>query len=215
MSKNNENNLSDLLDKFRSGKITPDEFRRLKKDICNIADTELKRLLEIEWNKYDTDNPLPEKKKEVLFKTIHHNKAKEKRHYIIGRYWIQIAATVLLVITTGLTIHTLTLKNDLNQLATQNVTISSGDYGKSLVTLPDGTIVQLNAKSYLTYSQNFGHNDREVTLNGEGFFDVKKIPGNSLLYIRAIWISTYWALNSMYTHMKTKTSLKWHWWMET
>ena len=36
------------------------------------------------------------------------------------------------------------------------------------------TIVHLNAKSSLTYSQDFGRNDRKVALSGEGFFEVKK-----------------------------------------
>ena len=62
----------------------------------------------------------------------------------------------------------------ISSLAEQNVVIRSGYYGKSLVTLPDGTIVYLNAKSSLTYSQDFGRESRNVELSGEGFFEVKK-----------------------------------------
>ena len=41
--------------------------------------------------------------------------------------------------------------------------------------LPDGSVVWLNADSKLTYSNNdFSSETREVTLDGEGFFDVKK-----------------------------------------
>jgi ferric-dicitrate binding protein FerR (iron transport regulator) len=50
---------------------------------------------------------------------------------------------------------------------------------KSKVQLPDGTTVQLNAGSQLTYNKDFGKNLREVTLVGEGYFDVvknKEIP---------------------------------------
>jgi len=45
--------------------------------------------------------------------------------------------------------------------------------------LPDGTMVWLNAGSYLSYSRAFGVKDRNVTLEGEGYFEVtknKKIP---------------------------------------
>lgn len=40
------------------------------------------------------------------------------------------------------------------------------------ITLPDGSIVWLNASSTLTYDNNFGNPIREVTLSGEAFFDV-------------------------------------------
>lgn len=43
------------------------------------------------------------------------------------------------------------------------------------ISLPDGTKVTLNAESQLTYNlSEFGKNERIVTLNGEGLFDVAK-----------------------------------------
>lgn len=38
--------------------------------------------------------------------------------------------------------------------------------------LPDGTLVVLNAGSYITYSQDFGIETRMVKLQGEGYFEV-------------------------------------------
>lgn len=45
----------------------------------------------------------------------------------------------------------------------------------SRVQLPDGSVVVLNAGSKLTYNKDYGKDLREVTLSGEGFFDVKKM----------------------------------------
>ncbi len=45
---------------------------------------------------------------------------------------------------------------------------------KSKVLLPDGSTVMLNADSRLYYSENFNDSLREVTLEGEAFFDVVK-----------------------------------------
>lgn len=45
--------------------------------------------------------------------------------------------------------------------------------------LPDGSLVWLNAGSKVTYSQGFGVDDRKLTLEGEGYFEVahnEKVP---------------------------------------
>ncbi|MDR1114708.1 MAG: FecR family protein [Tannerella sp.] len=49
---------------------------------------------------------------------------------------------------------------------------------KTKMHLPDGTLVWLNANSRITYSQGFGVSDRNVGLDGEGYFEV---TGNAAL----------------------------------
>lgn len=65
-------------------------------------------------------------------------------------------------------------KSKNTDLARQVNEISTRPGSKSRVELPDGSIVWLNAGSKLTYNKDFGKEKREVTLNGEGFFDVTK-----------------------------------------
>ncbi|MDO6433529.1 FecR family protein [Flavitalea sp. BT771] len=50
--------------------------------------------------------------------------------------------------------------------------IFTGNGSRTHVTLPDGTIVWLNAGSRITYEKNFDAKLRAVTLTGEAFFDV-------------------------------------------
>lgn len=45
---------------------------------------------------------------------------------------------------------------------------------KATVLLPDGSTVLLNADSKLTYPQKFSNKKREVTLEGEAFFEIEK-----------------------------------------
>lgn len=45
---------------------------------------------------------------------------------------------------------------------------------KTKLYLPDGTLVWLNAGSRMTYSQGFGVDNRQVRLEGEGYFEVKR-----------------------------------------
>lgn len=47
---------------------------------------------------------------------------------------------------------------------------------KSVIKLVDGTIITLNTNSKLSYSNNFNPNNREVTLDGEAYFNVAHDP---------------------------------------
>lgn len=174
MSAHLDNKVTRLLSKFRTGEISPAEFQELKSGIDGITDSELKEIMFSEWDKYSNHEPLPEKKIEELYSNLHIIGVNEKPKFTLKRYWMQIAASLLFIIAGGLTVLTYMQRQEINTLAEQNVVIRSGDYGKSLVTLPDGTTVLLNAKSSLTYSQDFGREDRKVKLSGEGFFEVKK-----------------------------------------
>lgn len=50
--------------------------------------------------------------------------------------------------------------------------VSSGRDSRSAMTLPDGSIVRLNAKSKVSYGEGFGKTTREVFLTGEAYFEV-------------------------------------------
>ena len=63
--------------------------------------------------------------------------------------------------------------------AKQEVAVKPGT--RSHLLLPDGTSVWLNSDSKLTYDEHFGENTREVTLEGEAFFDVAKNPAHPFI----------------------------------
>nr|WP_068886490.1 FecR family protein [Pedobacter panaciterrae] len=50
-----------------------------------------------------------------------------------------------------------------------------------LVNLEDGSVVTLQPKSLLKYPKHFSKNVREVTLEGEGFFEISKNPSRPFL----------------------------------
>lgn len=84
--------------------------------------------------------------------------------------FIKVAASFILLATTAYVVYKYSFEaqipNDHSKIvkATQN--------GQKLtVRLPDGTVVQLNSDSELTYPEQFGET-REVNLQGEAFFDV-------------------------------------------
>lgn len=164
-----------LLEKFRSGDMTSEELQDLKSLMDTTSDQELRDILMSEWDKFDHYSPLPDEKIEKLYEKMNIKGGNVHRNRVsLKNYWMQIAASILFIIAGSLTVLTYMQNKTISSLAEQNVIIRSGDYGKSLVTLPDGTIVYLNAKSSLTYSQDFGRESRNVALSGEGFFEVKK-----------------------------------------
>lgn len=81
-------------------------------------------------------------------------------------WFIRIAAAVAFVVSIGLVL----VLNHYSKLPeTQLATLDSGDYLLT-DTLPDGTMVTLNAHSRLTYPLKFAGKERLVQLEGEAFF---------------------------------------------
>ena len=59
-------------------------------------------------------------------------------------------------------------------VSTCHVTTEKGD--RATVTLPDGSIVRLNACSSITYQSDYGENTRDVIFSGEAYFDIQTNP---------------------------------------
>ncbi len=67
-----------------------------------------------------------------------------------------------------------------NWTSSEGALYQSGDTALH-ITLPDGTAVLLNAYSELAVSDNYGEFEREITLKGEGFFEVIKNPAQPFM----------------------------------
>ncbi|SMO52413.1 FecR family protein [Saccharicrinis carchari] len=88
---------------------------------------------------------------------------------------LKYAAVVALTFLTAYYIfsHSDQSSKDSSKVLLTQVETMAGQSSK--VTLPDGTAVWLNSASSLTYAADFGqHGQREVTLQGEAFFDVTR-----------------------------------------
>ena len=81
---------------------------------------------------------------------------------------LKYAAVLLVIISTYYFFYTASRHE--NQVVMQTIEVPAGQQTK--VTLVDGTTVWLNAKTKFTYPNCFSGNTRNVTLDGEGFFDV-------------------------------------------
>lgn len=89
------------------------------------------------------------------------------------RFWT-VAASVCVLLGFGVWVYVQNLgKVDQQVASVTTITKSNPEGRKSTITLPDGSMVILNAGSSMTFPSQFG-NTREVRLNGEAFFEVVK-----------------------------------------
>jgi ferric-dicitrate binding protein FerR (iron transport regulator) len=92
------------------------------------------------------------------------------------RRWLSYAAAVIVLAGSAFFIYRYTTGRQLNAptIASNNTMseVVARPGSRSKLVLPDGTQVWLNAESRITYHNNFNKTLREVTLEGEAFFDV-------------------------------------------
>lgn len=88
--------------------------------------------------------------------------------YFLFRY----SAIVIIVFT--LAYYFFTIGRTTVQDTFQNISVEAPAGSKTKLYLPDGSLVWLNNGSKITYSQGFGVTNRNIDLNGEGYFEVKK-----------------------------------------
>lgn len=90
-------------------------------------------------------------------------------------WWIKVAATVVIFLFTSYGLRYLLKINYLNPPAQQLIEMKKAynpEGRKSRITLPDGSLVNLNAGSSLQFPAEFNDSMRVVELTGEAFFDV-------------------------------------------
>jgi ferric-dicitrate binding protein FerR (iron transport regulator) len=123
--------------------------------------------------------PAFEKTKDSNFKLIE-RRIRVRRN--TAYFWkpFAIAASIAAVLLLGAALYAdykfHSAESLMCQSDTMTVTAKKGTGTETL--LPDGTRVCLNAESALTFCRHFGRGGRDVTLVGEGYFEVASDPGS-------------------------------------
>lgn len=95
-----------------------------------------------------------------------------QKTFVLPRFIRWTAAVIVAFVLGGLSIYIYNANSLSNHLYTVTVPLGS----KSKIELPDHTTVWLNAGSTLQYAQNFAQSGRNVSLEGEAYFEVTKNP---------------------------------------
>lgn len=176
------NETKDLLEQFKSGSITPDGIKRLS-EMVDRDHPDLETSLEKEWSGFEDSAPLEDDREDILLQGIASRmwKARSIRlQHIAGT-----AAAVLLGVCLFLGAGLWRKGMEIKRLASQEISISSAPESSSEVVLPDGSKVILNARSSLSYRNDFGRKDRKVSLSGEAYFIVAPNPDGKRFVVSA------------------------------
>jgi ferric-dicitrate binding protein FerR (iron transport regulator) len=94
---------------------------------------------------------------------------------ILRSTFVRIAAAALVLLSVGSVLMYLGSKGTLSR----KVVVTTADNQKNLqVTLPDGSNIFLNRNTRLSYRENFGRHNRNVSLSGEAFFEIEQDISN-------------------------------------
>lgn len=152
----------DVLFKYFKGSATLDQEKQILDWVD--ASSENKKAFQKERMLYDI----------ALFSDEKQQRKETKKVRILPllRWSARIAAVVVVAISCGFLLK----EYQYSQVAQlQTISVPAGQ--RAQITLADGTRVWLNAKSTLTYASNFGRAERNVSLEGEAFFEVAKNKG--------------------------------------
>lgn len=162
----------DLIDKFYRGECTPEEARLVMRWFDDHQKGEAK--VQDMWESFEPDTPISEEDASRNLRKIHAaiRSQEQVRSFTIFRsQWLRVAAIISFALVVSYLL-TPQLATQPEVVAVQQITKENPIGQKSTLRLPDGTTVRLNAGSRITYPERFAENVREVSLEGEAFFEV-------------------------------------------
>jgi ferric-dicitrate binding protein FerR (iron transport regulator) len=160
--------IKELYKKYLYGHITKVEFGEMKYEINKITNEVLAEFEHNDWNDYITREKMLQSRK-VEIKNNLKFYASQKNQNNSKNLWLKIAAVVLPVIFVSTIFLMIGNESDSNNKFAIDVNRGS----KATIMLPDQSKVWINSNTNLQYAANES-NVREVKLNGEAYFMVKK-----------------------------------------
>ena len=169
---NTENYIEELLVKFFSG-IASEEEKNIIENWRAESRENKNMFLEYKktWTLWDDYSLMKTVDVDKAHKKVKNkiNKKQSKRKFA-NIYMIAASLILPLLLLTGFFLREKIANITLNQFS-QEIITSEGV--RKTITMPDGTRVILNSRSSLKLPLRFTNNKREVTLEGEAYFNVK------------------------------------------
>ena len=157
----------ELLNKYIAGDATPEE----KEEVARWLDADKKNMKEFLALRKLYDISIWQQE----FAPV----AKDKlslgnKHWTLRSASFELAKVAAIFILAFTIVYSFLINEDNDSAKMQTIFVPPGQ--RAELTLTDGTKVWLNAKTTFTFPDKFTANNRRVTLDGEGYFDVTKNP---------------------------------------
>lgn len=167
-----QKDMKELYKKYIDDKLTSEELKQLRTSM-ESSETELTDLMQEEWSNTPQQDPAVS---DQVMRRVKERLDREIRPAVpqIPFYYKALgwAASILLPI---LILSTLYLYHENRSMSVEQMIVSTAQGEKATVTLPDGSIVTLNANSQLAYiPKTFNKKVRHLDFSGEAYFDVAK-----------------------------------------
>ncbi len=159
--------------RYFRGNLSEEEYSELTGLLKEPHFRELFETAKAEWSENPELNQQGQHNWNRLQFRIHHGEQKETTAPLTRRIWLQVAAAAAILIIGLIGGGVLNPFNTPAPVFSEQLVFETPRGEKSLVRLPDGTQVNLNANSRLVY-HSFTSNRREVELKGEAFFNVTR-----------------------------------------
>ena len=193
----------ELYIKFLNNQCTSEELKEVIQWIDSDAFGKQSKQWGFEnWESFhENGNAVDDEKFRELFDKIQNRIDKDKERKPRGAKsvyitWMTRAAAVLFIPLLTFFLYTISEKefgaNDFSQVTIDSLEVISPVGSRTVLQLSDGTEVHLNYGSKLKYPHTFTGKSREVTLVGEGYFDVAHNPEKPFvvktgkLYVKAL-----------------------------
>ncbi len=158
--------------RYFRGELAEDEYEILTGYLQHKENADYFSSAKAEWEQQPQLDETGARNLKRLSYQLNNVKATPARPMIL-RLWFQVAA-VAAILATGLFLGAIVgNQNSASQPFSEQLVFETPRGQKSLVKLPDGSEVWLNAKSKLVY-KTFSASHRQVELNGEAFFKISR-----------------------------------------
>ncbi|MDO8929743.1 MAG: FecR domain-containing protein [Bacteroidota bacterium] len=160
-----------IIQRYFRGQLSDDEYELLTDYLQDSNNRQYFEQEKQEWDKNPEFNETVRKNWNRLEYKINKQKPTIVKMPVTRRIWVQVASVAAILILGLLLGSVVTYFLSENQNTQEQLVFETPRGEKSMVKLPDGSEVWLNANSRLVYN-SFSASHRQVELKGEAFFKV-------------------------------------------
>lgn len=161
----------DILYRYFRGQLNDREYELLTDLLKHTSRREYFEKAKISWEQQPELDEIGYRNLNRLNYQINKNESIVPKKPVIRQLWIRVASVAAILVIGILFAGTIIWLNAKYNINAEQLVFETPRGEKSLVKLPDGSEVWLNANSRLTY-HSFSSTSRQVELTGEAFFKV-------------------------------------------